>query len=123
VNLRKRLIGLAWVALLARCYSPVGQAWLKAADLALDKAPAHEAVYLLLDLIGGYFAGVRGAPGREALAGLDAEMQAMAVLAEVSNRDGEEILARTTAVGPLLRRKIDPLVAPLLGHLRTLQGG
>lgn len=111
-----------WVAGLTRCYASGGQSWLKAAELALDKAPAHEAIYLLLDLIGRYFSDLRGAPGREALAGLEREAEAMAVLAEVSNRDAEEILVRTTAVGALLRKKIDPLVAPLLGHLRVLQG-
>lgn len=111
-----------WVAMLAHCYSGHGQSWLRAAELALDKAPAHEAVYLLLDLIGCHFACVRGAPGRDALAGYEREAEAMAVLSAVSNRDAEEILVRTTAVGALLRKKIDPLVAPLLGHLRVLQG-
>jgi hypothetical protein len=109
-----------WTMQLARCCSPSGQAWLQAMELALDKAPAHEAVYLLLDLIGRYFASVGGMPGREILPAADAE--AMAALAHVSNRDAEELLVRTTAVGPLLRRKLEPLVAPLLAHLRTLQG-
>jgi hypothetical protein len=112
----------AWALLLARCRSATGQAWLQAAEAALDKPPGHEAVYLLLDLIGGYFGSVREAPGREALTGLEAEAEALAALSQVSSRDGEELLVRTTAVGPLLRRKIDPLVAPLLGHLRVLQG-
>lgn len=114
--------GNAWVAALARCYSANGQAWLKAAELALDKAPAHEAVYLLLDLVGARFAGLRDAPGREALTGLEREAEALAALSTVSNRDAEDILVRTTAVGALLRKKLDPLVAPLLGHLRALQG-
>lgn len=115
-------VGNPWTVLLARCCSPAGQAWLKAAELALDKAPAHEAVYLLFDLIGGYFSAVRGAPGREVLLGLEPEADALAALSMVSNRDAEGLLVRTTAVGPLLRKKIDPLVTPLLGHLRTLQG-
>lgn len=109
-----------WAVQLARTCSPSGQAWLQAMALALDKVPAHEAVYLLLDLIGRYFAPVRGQAGREAVPAADAE--AMAVLAQVSNRDAEELLVRTTAVGPLLRRKLEPLVAPLLAHLGTLQG-
>lgn len=111
-----------WVTMLARCYAPAGQTWLRAAELALDKAPAHEAVYLLLDLIGDYFSAVRAAPGRDALADLEREAAALAALSGVSNRYAEEILVRTTAVGALLRKKIDPLVAPLLGHLRVLQG-
>jgi hypothetical protein len=111
-----------WAKLLARCYSPAGQAWLEAAELALDKASAHEAVYLLLDLIGAYFASVRGAAGRPALPIVAAELAALAALAEVSNRDAEEILLRTTAVGALLRKKLEPLIAPLLDHLRLLRG-
>jgi hypothetical protein len=111
-----------WAEMMARCYSPAGQTWLKAMDLALDKASAHEAVYLLLDLVGGYFASVRGAAGRDALVGHEREALTMATLAASSNQDGEDILVRTTAVGALLRKKIDPLVAPLLGHLRVLQG-
>lgn len=115
-----------WAALIARCFSPVGQTWLQAAELALDKAPGHEAVYLLLDLIGGYFAPVRGAAGRDALPGDHAELvaaiESVAALARVSRRDAEELLVRTTAVGAQLRKKIEPLVSPLLGHLRCLQG-
>jgi hypothetical protein len=110
-----------WTRLLVRVASPVGQAWLQAAELALDKPPAHEAVYLLLDLIGNYFGGVRDAPGREALAGFEPEALALEALARVSSGDGEAVLLRTTAVGALLRRKIAPLVAPLLDHLRLLQ--
>lgn len=113
-----------WGATLVRCYSAAGQAWLKSAELALDKAPAHEAVYLLLDLVGDYFASVRGSvcdmAGCEAIPAREAE--AMAVLSQLSNRDAEDILVRTTAVGALLRKKLDPLLAPLLAHLRTLQG-
>lgn len=109
-----------WAAQLARCCSASGQAWLQAMELALDKAPAHEAVYLLLDLIGRYFAPVREASGGEALPAPEAA--ALAALAEVGSGDAEDILVRTTAVGPLLRRKLDPLLAPLLAHLRTLQG-
>lgn len=110
------------VTMLGRCYASAGQAWLKTMELALDRAPAHEAVYLLLDLVGAYFAAVWGPGSEGALPGLERETRAMAALAAVSSRDAEEILVRTTAVGALLRRKIDPLVAPLLGHLRTLQG-
>jgi hypothetical protein len=111
-----------WSAMLARCYSAAGQTWLKAAETALDKAASHEAVYRLLDLIGARFAPVGETVGRDLPVGHEAEAAAMAALAAVGSTDGEAILVRTTAVGALLRRKIDPLVAPLLGHLRTLQG-
>jgi hypothetical protein len=106
--------------LLARCRSGAGQAWLAAAELALDKPPAHEAVYLLLDLVGRYFAAGRDAPAT--LTGFPAEAAALDALARLSNAAAEPILTRTTAVGPLMRRHLEPLLGPILGHLRTLKG-
>ncbi|MHB1429177.1 MAG: hypothetical protein ACYC5U_01345 [Rhodocyclaceae bacterium] len=105
--------------LLARCYSGAGQSYLKTAELALEKPPAHEAVYLLLDLLGRYFAA-----GREA-AGLPippAEVAALDALARLSQADAEPILTKTTAIGPLMRRHLEPLLAPIIGHLRSLRG-
>lgn len=106
--------------LLARCLAGTGQAWLKAAELALEKPPAHEAVYLLLDLLGGYFAAGRDAPA--SLAAWPREAAALDALARLSNADAEPILTRTTAVGPLMRRHLEPLLAPIIGHLRILRG-
>jgi hypothetical protein len=105
--------------LLARCYSGAGQSYLKTAELTLEKPPAHEAVYLLLDLLGGYFAA-----GRESsrLPIPSTEIAALAALGRLSNVDGEAILTKTTAVGPLLRRHLEPLFAPIIGHLRVLRG-
>lgn len=107
--------------LLARCCSASGQSFLQAAELALEKPPAHEAVYLLLDVLGGYFAA-----GRDAAclaAALPAEAAALEALARLSAASAEPILTRTTAVGPLMRRHLEPLFAPLLHHVRTLRGG
>ena len=105
--------------LLARCYSGAGQSYLKVAELALDKPPAHEAVYLLLDLLGQYFAA-----GREAatLPLPTAEIEALQTLARLSNTTAEPILTKTTAVGPLMRRHLEPLFAPIIAHIRTLRG-
>ena len=107
--------------MLLHCYSPVGQSYLKTAELALEKPPAHEAVYLLLDLLGRYFAAGRDAAA--SLSALPAEAAALDALSRLSNADAESILRRTTAVGPLLRRHLEPLLAPILGHLRLLRGG
>lgn len=106
--------------LLARCYSGVGQNYLMAAELALEKPLAHEMVYLLLDLLGQYFAEGRDAPTQ--LANMSTEAAALAALAGLSNRDAEPILTRTTAVGPLMRRHLEPLLAPIIGHLKILRG-
>jgi hypothetical protein len=115
--------GDAWARQLARCYSASGQSFLLAAEMALEKPPAHEAVYLLLDILGAYFAAVREAP---AMAGIPDELQgettAMSALAHISNVDAEPILTRTTAVGPLMRRHLEPLFQPLLQHIRVLRG-
>lgn len=105
--------------LLARCFSGSGQAWLRAAELALEKPPAHEAVYLLLDLIGGYFAAGRDPAGLEAY---PAEAAALQVLAQLSAAAAEPVLTRTTAIGPLMRRHLEPVFAPILAHLRLLRG-
>jgi hypothetical protein len=111
--------GDAWATQLARCYAPSGQSFLRAAEMALEKPPAHEAVYLLLDILGGYFAAAREAP---AMAGYEREAAAMLALSRLSNADAEPILTRTTAVGPLMRRHLEPLFQPLLAHIRILRG-
>lgn len=115
--------GDPWATLLARCYAPSGQSFLGAAEIAMDKPPAQDAVYLLLDIIGRYFAAVRELePPPQLTDELQREAAAMAALARLSNADAAPILTRTTAVGPLMRRHLEPLVAPLLGHLRVLRG-
>ena len=104
--------------LLARCYSGTGQSYLMAAELALEKPPAHETVYLLLDLLGGYFAAGRDVAS---LAPWPAEAAALQALAELSQAAAEPVLTRTTAVGPLMRRHLEPLFAPIIAHLRVLR--
>ncbi len=109
--------------LLARCCSAAGQSYLKAAALVLEKPAVHEVVYLLLDLLGAYFATGRDAP--QALADLPewrAEAAALDALSRLSNAAAEPILTRTTAVGPLMRRHLEPLFAPIVGHLHVLRG-
>ena len=103
--------------LLARCYSGAGQSFLKAAELVFDKPQAHETVYLLFDLLGRYFAGGGAAPGVA-----PREAEALAALGALSATTAEPILTRTAAVGPLMRRHLDPLFAPLIAHIHTLRG-
>ena len=105
--------------LLARCFSESGQAWLRAAELALEKPPAHEAVYLLLDLMGAYFAAGRAPAGLEAH---PAEAAALQALSQLSDATAEPVLTKTTAIGPLMRRHLEPVFAPILGHIRIMRG-
>ncbi|MBI3095122.1 MAG: sulfur reduction protein DsrS [Rhodocyclales bacterium] len=115
--------GDPWALQLARCRAASGQSFLAAAELVLEKPSAHETVYLLLDILGNYFAPLReleipadlsAEPGRE--------IEAMAALAHLSNEAAMPILTRTTAIGPLMRRHLEPLFAPIFGHIRVLRG-
>ena len=74
---------------------------------------------LSLTILGAYFAAAREA---EAMAGYEREDAAMRALSRLSNADAEPILTRTTAVGPLMRRHLEPLFQPLLQHIRVLRG-
>lgn len=106
--------------LLARCATGAGQGYLMAAELALEKPPAHEAVYLLLDLLGRHFADGRDTTG---LAGIAPELAALDALSRVSGATAEPVLTKTTAVGPLMRRHLEPVLAPVLANIRILRGG
>lgn len=119
-NLLEKLTEAPAAHLLARCYSGSGQSYLKAAELALEKPLAHETVYLLLDLLGKYFTAGRGALA--SLPELPAEAAALDALSRLSNVDAEPILTRTTAIGPLMRRHLEPLFAPIIQHLKILRG-
>lgn len=115
--------GDPWALQLARCRTASGQSFLAAAELVLDKPPAHETVYLLLDILGNYFAPLRElAIPVDLSAQLGREIEAMAALARISNEAAIPILTRTSAIGPLMRRHLEPLFAPLIGHIRVLRG-
>jgi len=119
----RAVAGDPWARQLARCHAASGQSFLAAAELALDKPSAHETVYLLLDILGNYFASLRGLEMPTGLpAELDREIEAMAALAGISNETASSVLTRTTAIGPLMRRHLEPLFAPIIGHVRALRG-
>lgn len=105
--------------LLTRCFTGAGQAYLNAAERVLEKPLTHETAYLLLDLLGRYF---RDGADVAGLAGLPAEAAALKALSQLNASVAEPILMRTTAVGPLLRRHLEPLFAPIIVHLRVLRG-
>jgi hypothetical protein len=110
-----------WRDLLARDFSAQGQAWIRAAAMALDKPPAHDAVYLLIELLQRRFAAVRDLPVPVPLAeALPTETAALLALSTLTEDAATAILINTTAVGPLLRRKLAPVLDPLLNLLRSL---
>jgi hypothetical protein len=99
-------------------YAPAGQGLLHALALAVEKPPTHAAVYRALDLVGQCFAAT---PCASAAAG-DAEAQALLLLRGAERTRAEPILTRTTAVGPLMRRHLAPVLMPVLQALQTLRG-
>lgn len=110
-------------ALLLRSSSAQGQTFLKAAEEALRKPPTQAAVYALLDALGNYFRPAQALEAALAAApGYAAELQAIAALARIEAAMAEPVLTRTTAVGALMRRKLEPLAAPLLTHIAALRG-
>jgi len=120
---QRAAVGDPWGQITVRCYGASGQSFLRASGLVLDKPPAPEAVYLMLDILGRYFSGV-GELAIEAdwPEGFRREAQAMASLGRVSHADAKPILNKTTAVGPLMRRHLEPLLAPVLTHIQILRG-
>jgi len=112
-----------WAPLFVRCYGACGQSFLRACALVLEKPPAPEAVYLVLDILGHYFSGASGLTiGVDWPEDLQREAQAMATLASLSHADASPILNKTTAVGPLMRRHLEPLFKPVLANIQILRG-
>ena len=116
-------VGNAWAQTLQRCLGPSGQSFLRAMTLLLEKPPAPESVQLGLDILGRYFAALQGAaPAVDWPEALQREAGAMAALSAVSQADAAPILSKTTAVGPLMRRHLEPVLAPVLAHIQVLRG-
>lgn len=146
----QRLEGNPFAAQLARCLSASGRSYLAAAGEALAKPATHRIVYHLFDLLGGYFAAARPREGSAAqveqiavdadsMAGLDRaqrahveellaaapdstdQVKAMLFLSRITQQAAEPVLTRTTAVGPLMRRKLEPVIAPISARLDVLR--
>lgn len=139
--------GNPYAAQLCRCFSAQGQTFLKAATEVLRRPSTPLIVYALLDVVGVYFrrAGAlladaatleqilhltdtliaNNAELKAVLAAtpqFSREIRAMLVLAGLRQSVAEPILTRTTAVGALMRTKIDPIAAPILAEMAILQG-
>jgi hypothetical protein len=143
--------GNPFAVLLSRCLSASGQTFLKAAAEALAKPATHRIVYDLFDVIGAYFESVRPrhaaandvdamTAAAESRGGLDKvqrghadallaalpqfapQLRAMLFLSQLSQDAADQVLTRTTAVGPLMRRKLEPVIAPIAAHIQVLRG-
>ena len=104
---------------LERALSDQGQTFLAAAAEVLERPETQEVVSRTLNAIGQYFSGGQAWP--EAEEGLPPRWQAAARLARVSEAPVKPIFARSTAIGSLMRRKIEPVVAPVMADIRLLR--
>ena len=143
-------VGNSYAAQLCRCFSAQGQTFLKAATEVLRRPSTPLIVYSLLDAVGNYFrsCSTGAAPMADAATleqilhltdtlianstelkavvaaapQFSREIRAMLVLSGLRQSVAEPILTRTTAVGALMRTKIDPIAAPILAEMAILQG-
>ncbi len=142
--------GNPFARLVAQALSGPGQDFLDACQAALQR-PSHQGVVVaVLNVLGEYFQAARvGQPNARDIADivqaseravarpvdsaalaellqvapvLAAECRAVIVLSHVREAAVTDILARTSAEGSLLRRKLEPVTAPILGALAALRG-
>jgi hypothetical protein len=151
LELQERLAGIATenriAALLLRVHSPAGQAFLETAVRVLKKPGTQEMVTATLDNLALYFSVMR--PGervdlplemleQDAESSMAEPVQAITeVLEQCPDCVGpiavmyllsglgygvlRPVLRDTTAIGSLMRRKIEPVITPLLGKIALLQ--
>lgn len=140
--------GNPYAATLLRILSGSGQAFLHAAEEVVTRPADQDVAVAAFNAIAAYFAALRlEADGlknietlpaevdalldrvtaaRDVLAvapALRAELRAMLILAHMDAEIARPILSRTTAAGTLLRRKLEPVTAPLREQMAVLRGG
>lgn len=114
---------------LDRALSGEERVFLAACAEVLDRPETQEVVSRLLNALGRRFAGMAGIGEADRTAVLErrpdlaAEADALRALAGVDERLTTPVFARSTAIGSLMRRKIEPLIAPLQAHIRRLLDG
>jgi len=131
-------------AALDRVLSAEGQSWLQTIYRIFKKPSNQDVVNITLDEMAGYFQPVRNGPvdasleeleteadewvreaaAISALAKVDPGLAAMGrnlrVLSGLSYGVVRPVFKGTTAIGSLMRRKLEPVMAPLLFHLDQL---
>ncbi len=139
--------GNPYAADLAWLISPAGQACLQCIELALRKPATQEMVTLSLDAVRDIHAAFRPAGDPDLtwdelcadaetfladdaaeiaairrIDGLDAVLRGARLLSGVGYGVLRPLLRDTTAIGSLMRRKIEPFLAPFLAEVGRLQG-
>lgn len=111
---------------LQRALSSQGQTFLDAAGEVLERPETQEVVSHTLNAIGRYFSGNLDwnqvdQPLCDACQSFGPKLEAVARLARCDDGEVKAIFARSTAIGSLMRRKIEPVVAPLLSAIAELR--
>ncbi|MDD4880722.1 MAG: hypothetical protein PHX10_04015 [Gallionellaceae bacterium] len=106
-----------YVAFLEMCPNDLpgtpGQAFVEASIEILSRPETQEVVSRTLDAIGHYFSVAAGAG--------QANPEAVRRLAAVSAALANPVFVRSTAIGSLMRRKLEPITEPILADLRLLR--
>lgn len=113
---------------LERALSAQGQTFLAAVAEVLERPETQEVVARSLNAVGRYFSGGQDwpdidRPARDACLAFLPRMEAAARLATAGEGQVKQIFARSTAIGSLMRRKIEPVVSPILADVNTLREG
>jgi hypothetical protein len=134
--------------LLCRVLASPGQTFLATVAKVLAKPPTQDVVQSAFEVLSGYFAPLRpaGDPDLDALLSdaaayaepdqghadaraclaaapdLGPEIRAMRLLSGLGYGALRPVLRDTTAIGSLMRRKIEPVVQPVVEAIATLTG-
>ena len=120
-----------YAIMLSKALSDQGQTFLYATGVILDRPEVQEVVNHCLQALSLWCAPLRNfdeatrTTARAALLAvaptLDAECAALEALAAVDADTVRPIFLKTTAIGSLMRRKIEPIVKPLLAQIAVLR--
>ena len=120
-----------YAEMLNKALSDQGQTFLYAVSVILDRPEVQEVVNYCLQALSKWCAPLRNidSAARDsaraalltAVPALAAECTALDALAAVNEETVRPIFIKTTAIGSLMRRKIEPIVKPLLAQIEVLR--
>lgn len=132
-----------WAARLLRVLEGPGQAFLATVDDVLRRPADQDVVNALLNAVGAYFGHGEGAessieeieatvslclaePSAQAVLAaapeLEGELRALLFLSQVDSGLARPIFRTTTAIGTLMRRKLEPVTGPIQERIAVLRG-
>jgi len=111
---------------LERALSAQGQTFLDAASDILERPETQEVVSRTVNAIGRYLSGASDwnqaeQPRSDVCQAFAPKLEATARLARCNDSLVQPIFARSTAIGSLMRRRIEPVITPLLKDIAALR--